>query len=246
MMPVEGDQQLRQLEHRQRVLFSQDLRGSRVLEIGCGQGDMTLVLANAVGENGSVLAIDSARGDYGAPRTLAESQRALRATPLGSRIEFRLETTMADLSDQPFDWVILAHCSWYMRPAEWDEVVRSLPRFGNRLVFAEWDLDDSPASRAVRLQARVAERVPEFQLNVRMARPFAEMGDSLVASGWELVHERALDTSALMDGRWEIENTRNEVPTWLNEDWVLRELAELEGVAEVRSLPAKVAEFRRT
>lgn len=40
--------------------------GSRVLELGCGQGDCTTVLARAVGEEGAVIAVDPAGLDYGA------------------------------------------------------------------------------------------------------------------------------------------------------------------------------------
>lgn len=40
-------------------------RGERILEIGCGQGDCTLVLAGAVGDQGHVTAIDPASLDYG-------------------------------------------------------------------------------------------------------------------------------------------------------------------------------------
>ena len=39
--------------------------GEKVLEIGCGQGDTTLVLAHAVGEQGHVTALDPASLDYG-------------------------------------------------------------------------------------------------------------------------------------------------------------------------------------
>lgn len=39
--------------------------GSKVLELGCGQGDCTTVLAHAVGEQGSVVAVDPAALDYG-------------------------------------------------------------------------------------------------------------------------------------------------------------------------------------
>jgi ubiquinone/menaquinone biosynthesis C-methylase UbiE len=39
--------------------------GSNVLELGCGQGDCTTVLAHAVGEHGSVVAVDPAELDYG-------------------------------------------------------------------------------------------------------------------------------------------------------------------------------------
>lgn len=38
---------------------------SNVLELGCGQGDCTTVLAHAVGERGSVVAVDPAALDYG-------------------------------------------------------------------------------------------------------------------------------------------------------------------------------------
>ena len=39
--------------------------GSKVLELGCGQGDCTTVLAHAVGEKGRVVAVDPAELDYG-------------------------------------------------------------------------------------------------------------------------------------------------------------------------------------
>lgn len=42
------------------------LTGSKVLELGCGQGDCTTVLASAVGDQGRVTAVDPADLDYGA------------------------------------------------------------------------------------------------------------------------------------------------------------------------------------
>jgi predicted methyltransferase len=42
------------------------LKGSNLLELGCGQGDCTTVLAYAAGELGSVVAIDPAELEYGA------------------------------------------------------------------------------------------------------------------------------------------------------------------------------------
>jgi ubiquinone/menaquinone biosynthesis C-methylase UbiE len=38
---------------------------SNILELGCGQGDCTTVLAHAVGEKGSIVAVDPAELDYG-------------------------------------------------------------------------------------------------------------------------------------------------------------------------------------
>jgi ubiquinone/menaquinone biosynthesis C-methylase UbiE len=55
-----------QLQHRIEILKKWDLvSGSKILEIGCGQGDCTLVLADVVGEHGHVTAIDPAPLDYG-------------------------------------------------------------------------------------------------------------------------------------------------------------------------------------
>lgn len=55
-----------QLAHRQELIAYWDIQpGSRVLEIGCGQGDTTVALADAVGENGKVVAIDPGSPDYG-------------------------------------------------------------------------------------------------------------------------------------------------------------------------------------
>lgn len=55
-----------QMDHRlDLVSFWGITPGSRVLEIGCGQGDCTIVLADAVGESGHVDAVDPGAPDYG-------------------------------------------------------------------------------------------------------------------------------------------------------------------------------------
>jgi len=41
--------------------------GSRVLELGCGQGDTTIALAHAVGPSGHIDAVDPGSPDYGTP-----------------------------------------------------------------------------------------------------------------------------------------------------------------------------------
>ncbi len=55
-----------QMEHRLELLSFWDIKaGSRVLELGCGQGDCTIPLADAVGETGHVHAVDPGAPDYG-------------------------------------------------------------------------------------------------------------------------------------------------------------------------------------
>ena len=59
--------QVHQTEHR-IALWSKwnvDWDGAKVLEIGCGQGDFTAVLAEAVGPDGHVTAVDPGPLTYG-------------------------------------------------------------------------------------------------------------------------------------------------------------------------------------
>jgi tRNA A58 N-methylase Trm61 len=59
--------QVAQIAHRQNIIAACGgiSPGMKVLELGCGQGDCTVALASAVGENGSVDAVDPAPPDYG-------------------------------------------------------------------------------------------------------------------------------------------------------------------------------------
>lgn len=60
------DSNLGGLDHRINLTkFWGITPGSRVLEIGCGQGDCTTVLADAVGPDGHVDAVDPGAPDYG-------------------------------------------------------------------------------------------------------------------------------------------------------------------------------------
>lgn len=57
-----------QFEHRVNIVKSWNIPpGSRILEIGPGQGDCTIVLATAVGESGHVDAVDPAPLNSGTP-----------------------------------------------------------------------------------------------------------------------------------------------------------------------------------
>ena len=77
--PIHFSIQYSQTLHRLELLQHWNIpTGSKVLELGCGQGDCTTVLAHTVGEQGRVVAVDPAELDYGAsfsPSTQAESSR---------------------------------------------------------------------------------------------------------------------------------------------------------------------------
>jgi protein-L-isoaspartate O-methyltransferase len=72
--PLHFEIQHSQTLHRLALLENLKIStGSRVLELGCGQGDCTTVLAHAVGGSGSVVAVDPADLDYGVSVHLAAS-----------------------------------------------------------------------------------------------------------------------------------------------------------------------------
>lgn len=64
--PAHFQVQLEQTKHRLDLLSKWPIKsGDRVLELGCGQGDCTAVLAELVGDAGQVTAVDPAPLDYG-------------------------------------------------------------------------------------------------------------------------------------------------------------------------------------
>jgi predicted methyltransferase len=64
--PTNFNIQHSQTLHRLAILqYWRVSTGSKVLELGCGQGDCTTLLASAVGEQGKVVAVDPAESDYG-------------------------------------------------------------------------------------------------------------------------------------------------------------------------------------
>lgn len=65
--PTRFNIQRSQTSHRLLLLQHWNIpTGSNIVEIGCGQGDCTTVLAHAVGEEGKVVAVDPAELNYGA------------------------------------------------------------------------------------------------------------------------------------------------------------------------------------
>lgn len=76
-----------QIEQRASLIRTWGIKpGEKVLEIGCGQGDCTVVLATAVGDEGSVTALDPASLDYGKnPSTTVAPRTEPHPTTLGLR-----------------------------------------------------------------------------------------------------------------------------------------------------------------
>ncbi|MFD9623883.1 class I SAM-dependent methyltransferase [Streptomyces virginiae] len=209
------DTQLSQTRHRAALVAGWRIPpGSTVLELGCGQGDMTAVLAEAVGPEGRVVAVDVAAPSYGEPVTLGESAARLAAGPLGPRIDFRFGTDVLDPSvDFPggtFDHVVLAHCSWYFASLGQlrDTLARVRP-WARRLCFTEWDLtpasDDQLAHLlAVLIQGQIEAAGSHGEGNVRTPFSRESLLRLLPEAGWTADGSELVDTGELQDGDWEI------------------------------------------
>ncbi|WP_010094382.1 class I SAM-dependent methyltransferase [Ornithinibacillus scapharcae] len=167
-----------QTAHRIKLVDSWGIKpGSRVLEIGCGQGDTTAVLAHFVGEDGMVHGVDIASPTYGSPITLGESAEKLKQSKLGSRIkiDFNIDilSQNVDFPTNTFDYIVFSHCSWYLSSRdELLSIMKKVKSWGKTLCLAEWSTDISsieqyPHLLAIIIQAHYEVFKEESESNVR-------------------------------------------------------------------------------
>ena len=186
--------------------------GASVLEIGCGQGDMTAVLADTVGPDGRVLGIDIADPAHGAPVTLGESADHLLAGPLGKRIEIRLDTDVleANFPEDAFDCVVLSQCSWYFASyGQLRDTLAHVRPWTSRLCFSEWDLRPGSVSQVPHLLAVLTQGLCEAagsrgDGNVRTLFGRDEVQRALVSAGWRVAAAETVDATGMQDADWEI------------------------------------------
>lgn len=202
-----------------------------VLEVGCGQGDMTAVLASLVGPNGRVVGVDVAPPSYGSPVTVGQSAQHLLAGPLGDRIDMRYETdVLTDDVGTGYDLVVLAHCSWYFASA--DVLSRTLAKarsLGSRLCFAEWDPQPAHPDQIPHLLAVLAQdRMGETGGNIRTPLTRATVLAALDRAGWQAGQIADVDTGALQDADWEISAALKEAPDGLAKE-LLRQTSRRSG-----------------
>lgn len=210
--------ELSQARHRIRVLSSAGgiAPGSRVLELGCGQGTCTAVLASAVGATGHVDAVDPSSLDYGAPFTLGQAQGHLSRGPLGGRIAWHRADPVdflgkGDGVGRRWDVAVLMHCLWYFRSVEQVRaVLAALKGRVGRVLIAEYAMHASEREGVPHVLAAVARGALEAHrgdsaeniqtlLSPSMIRELAE------AEGWKVGGQRKVVPEAeLSDGGWEV------------------------------------------
>lgn len=207
-----------QLRHRMTLVQMWAPKpGDHVLDVGCGHGETTVALAEAVGDHGQILAVDTAGPHDGGATTIHEAHACINSSELGSRIQFRLSTDLLapdiDFPAQSFDLVVFSHSSWYMSsPRVLERLFARIRPWAKRLGFAEWDLrpqnmSQLPHMLAALLQTHILSVWPESPpvdvcslILPQQARLIAER------AGWKIAWERNINTSTqLEDGMtWRI------------------------------------------
>ncbi|WP_440897737.1 SAM-dependent methyltransferase [Amphibacillus sp. Q70] len=199
-----------QLQHRLDLVEKFDVKkGMRVLEIGCGQGDTTVALADAVGEAGKVIGIDIASRDYGAPLTLGQATDRIKHSALGERIIFHFDMDFESFeSNELFDLVVFSHSSWYFkRPEDLLRYFKRLRHMTKSIAFAEWDLDFAHISqRAHFCAASILALYSSFVKNdgnIQNLFHKEQIRALLEKAGFQNIEQAMVNATYLQDGQWE-------------------------------------------
>ena len=224
-----GDREMQLIQTAYRLQIAEAIGispGDRILEIACGQGDTTAVLANLVGPTGKVTAVDIAEPTYGSPVNLGDAMRIITASELGSRIDVHWEFDLLDAGvtfpEDAFDLAVLAHGAWYFdQPSQLEATLRRVGMWTRRLALAEWDmhptaLDQVAHLLAVQIQGYESALAPNPQSNVRTAVDRTGMIALVKRAGWNVDAITPLDTAGLQDAGWEIGNANI---AFVDTDW---------------------------
>jgi SAM-dependent methyltransferase len=220
--PSAVDIELFQAQHRITLLnlcgSTAIFPGARVLELGCGQGTCTAVLAEAVGRDGWVDAVDPGSPDYGSPFTLAQAQGHLsQNSEIGGRIAWRtgvqpLEFLKeAEGKGQTWDVAVLVHCIWYFKnPAALDELLGALKGRVKKIVIAEWSLDAREPRAVPHVLAAIARATLEAHrkdstANIQTLMSPAGIKEATAKAGWAVQSEATMvPEEGVQDGLWEV------------------------------------------
>ncbi|SPO03669.1 related to SAM-dependent methyltransferases [Cephalotrichum gorgonifer] len=223
--PDHPEIEVSQAKHRIRLINSWGIQpGSRLLEIGCGQGTCTAVLAEAVGPSGHVDAVDPAPLDYGAPFTLGQAQEFLSSGPVGSRIWWHraYPTEFLAGTEGTWDAAVLLHCIWYFKePKVLEDMLNALKGRVKRVYVAEYALHATektavPHVLAAITRAGLEAHVAESEQNIRSAPSPTAIKEIGAKVGWSLERENIIvPEEGLLDGSWETGGVA--YPGFLNE-----------------------------
>lgn len=223
-----------QFQHRNNIIDKFNIEeGSSILEIGCGQGDATYVLASKIGDNGIVVGVDIADRDYGSPMTLGQSLDLLLKSKLRSRINIKLNTDLSKdttwnefKEEYPnlFDYIFLIHSSWYMESdIKLKKLLNKLYKLGKKLCFVEYDpepkyfeqiphyISSIIQSELYFLRNLYIKDDNKYNPNIKTIITPKKIKDICYEIGWKnIINEFEINTENLQDGKWEISECLSE------------------------------------
>ncbi|KAM7201940.1 putative SAM-dependent methyltransferase [Naviculisporaceae sp. PSN 640] len=188
--------------------------GLRILELGCGQGTCTQVLAEAISSsNGHIDAVDPAPLDYGAPFTIGQAQSHLSSGPLGKLITWHQADPLEFLSrDQEPKWdvAILAHCIWYFKsPSMLGRILSALKGRVKNVLIAEYALHATEKRATPHVLASLARAGFEAhreksQENIQTTIGPAGIKKVAKDAWWKVQRDNmVVPEPELSDGQWE-------------------------------------------
>jgi SAM-dependent methyltransferase len=224
-----------ELAHRLNLASAWGIQpGWAVLDVGCGTGDSTLAVAEAVGEAGHVTGIDPGSPDEGTP-SLGQSQAYILRSRMGPRISFHRAdapsyiASLDDASTGPtigsakeptsFDAATLCHSLWYFDSR--GTVQRLFEALGGRVkrvLLAEYTGEartDAQEPHALAAQVQVqfyhaqarGEGEGPILPGVREALRPAEIVREAQAAGWRVAAEGVLEApEGMADGKTEVQS----------------------------------------
>ncbi|QVI34450.1 SAM-dependent methyltransferase [Lacticaseibacillus chiayiensis] len=210
--------QRRQTAHRIAIADTWQVQpDENILEIGCGQGDLSTVLADRVGPGGHVTGIDIAPREYGAPLTLGQAWDHLFNGPLAKRLTVHFNTNLTNglgsLADQHFDRIVMAHSLWYFESANaLALLLNNLRTIGDFVDVAEWSLQPTALNQIGHLQAAMIQGLlyaiaPSDVANIRTLITPDTLTQMAHDHTWTYTAGQLIEDPDLDDARWEIATT---------------------------------------
>jgi ubiquinone/menaquinone biosynthesis C-methylase UbiE len=153
-------------------------------DFGAGTGAFTLALADLIGEDGKIFAIDK---DAQALRT---QERAMRHQFPHVTVQYRPADFTQPLDLPPLDGLVMANSLHFQRNQE--QVVRLLKSYlrpGGRLLIVEYNIERGnfavPYPVSYRAWQQLAERSGFTQTNLLATRPSRFLSEIYAAASWD-------------------------------------------------------------
>ncbi|CCM01056.1 uncharacterized protein FIBRA_03104 [Fibroporia radiculosa] len=147
------------------------------------------------------------------PYTLGQAQAHLRASPVGSRIEF-IQADPLDFLEgttKTYTTAVLAQCVWYFSsPKTFTKILAALAPRVQRICISEYALTATdpratPHVLAALTQASLECRKPRSESNIRTVLSPAALKSAAAGIGLVLVKEEiVIPPEGMFDGRWEV------------------------------------------